>query len=216
MVFKFKWTKRVRYALFCVRERVRKIIHRVNAPLIAGAVMMCFKYAVNYRVAHIEVWRRHIDFSAKHHFAFVNFTGSHLPEQFAWLVNRSVSVQTVNTWLGKCAAHTSYFIRTWLINISKTFINEFKRALINKIKIIGSIVNICPVKTEPFYIFHNCVNVFNILFCGICIVKPQVADAAVFFRGAEIDANRFCVAYMQIAVGLGRKTRLNLTVNTLF
>ena len=40
---------------------VGKIIHRVNAPLIAGAVMLCPHDAVDHRVAHVDVGRCHVN-----------------------------------------------------------------------------------------------------------------------------------------------------------
>jgi hypothetical protein len=44
---------------------------------------------------------------------------------------------------------------------------------------------------------------------GIRIVEPQITRAAEFLRDAEIDADGFGMADMQIAVRLGRETRLH-------
>ena len=71
-----------------------------------------------------------------------------------------------------------------------------------------------PVKAEPVYVFLYSLDIFNILFGGVGVVKTQVALAAVLFRGAEIYAYGFSVTDMKIAVGLGRKTGLHPVINT--
>ena len=49
-------------------------------------------------------------------------------------------------------------------------------------------------------------------FVGIGVVHPDVANAAEFVRDAEVQADRFGVADMQIAVRLRRETGANLRV----
>ena len=44
-----------------IRLAVRVIVHRINAPLVAGAVMLGVHNAVHHRIAQVEIRRRHID-----------------------------------------------------------------------------------------------------------------------------------------------------------
>ena len=46
---------------------------------------------------------------------------------------------------------------------------------------------------------------FRVLFGGVGVVHTQIAQAAIFFGGAEINNQRLAVANVQIAVGLRRK-----------
>jgi glutamyl-tRNA synthetase len=57
------------------------------------------------------------------------------------------------------------------------------------------------------------VDIFDILFRGIRVVKTEIAHSAVLFRDAEVDAYRLCVTDVQIAVGLRRESRLHAGVD---
>ena len=58
-----------------------------------------------------------------------------------------------------------------------------------------------PYPTEAL----DALNEHRVLFCGVGVVKAQIAFAAVFLRDAEVYAQRLYVADVQIAVGLGRE-----------
>ena len=55
MVFKFKRAQRMRDTFQRVLDRVRKIVHRVDAPRRSRAMMRHMIDAVNHRITHIEV-----------------------------------------------------------------------------------------------------------------------------------------------------------------
>ena len=52
-------------ALDGIRLAVGVVVHGVDAPLVAGAVMRGVEDAVHDRVAHVEVGRGHVDFGAQ-------------------------------------------------------------------------------------------------------------------------------------------------------
>ena len=56
---------RVRDALERVLEAVREVVERVDAPRVAGAVVMRVLDAEDRRVAHLHVGRRHVDLRAQ-------------------------------------------------------------------------------------------------------------------------------------------------------
>ena len=204
------------HALFCVGKRVREIIHRVYTPFVAGLVVLDMSDAVNHRVTHIEVGRRHIDFGAQHFCAVFEFAGGHAAEQVEIFFDAAVAVRAVFAGLGERAAVFADFIGAQIVDISQTFFNKLYGTFINEIKIARSVKALIPLKAEPLNILLNRLDIFHIFFLRVGVVKAQVANAAVFFRGAEIDANRFCVADMQIAVGFRRETGLYVVVNPFF
>ncbi len=55
MVLKFKRTERVRNVFKSIAERVGEVIHRIDAPLIACAVMFHMTDTVHNRITHIHV-----------------------------------------------------------------------------------------------------------------------------------------------------------------
>jgi hypothetical protein len=69
-----------------------------------------------------------------------------------------------------------------------------------------------PVESEPADISFDRINEFLLLFQWICVVEAQIAVPAEFLRNAEIEADRFCVPDVQVAVRLGRETGDNATV----
>ena len=69
-----------------------------------------------------------------------------------------------------------------------------------------------PAADEPFHVFDDRIDVLDVFLGRVGVVHAQVADAAELARDAEVQTNGFGVADVQIAVGLGRKTRVNLRI----
>ena len=80
VVFKFKGAQGMRHTLDCVLNRMREIVHRVNAPGIPRAVVRDTVDAVQNRVTHIEVAGSQVDFRPKRHFAVLEFPCPHAAE----------------------------------------------------------------------------------------------------------------------------------------
>src|SRR4029077_19962694 len=66
---------------------------------------------------------------------------------------------------------------------------------------------LAPVEAKPVYVPLDGVDVFLLLLHGIGIVEANVVAAAEFDGKAEVQADRLCVAEMQIAVRLRWKAR---------
>ena len=65
MILVVQVAQRVGDALDRVALPVRPVVHRIDAPLVAGAVMLGVQDAVHDRVAHVEVRVRHVDLGAQ-------------------------------------------------------------------------------------------------------------------------------------------------------
>ena len=90
-------------------QGVSEIIHWIDAPLIASAVMGHMVDAVDDRIAHIEVWRGQVDLGAQRHCSVVKFSSPHSGKQIKIFLNRPVPIRA-GRWVGKIAAHTFEFI----------------------------------------------------------------------------------------------------------
>ena len=53
------------------------------------------------------------------------------------------------------------------------------------------------------------VDKFVVLFTGVRVVEPQISIAAISFCDLKIEADSFGVSNMQVAVWLGRETRMD-------
>jgi hypothetical protein len=76
----------VRHALDRIRERVREVVHRVDAPAIAGAVVRRRDDPVEQRVAQHQHGRRHVDLRAQRARARLEFAGAHAAEEIEILL----------------------------------------------------------------------------------------------------------------------------------
>ena len=63
------------------RDRMRVVVHRVDAPRVAGAVVVRAPDPVQHRIAHVDVRRRHVDLRAQHVRAVGELAGAHAAEQ---------------------------------------------------------------------------------------------------------------------------------------
>ncbi len=89
---------------------VREVVHRVDAPLVAGAVMLGVQDAVHHRIAHVEVGRRHVDLGAQGARAIGKLAGLHAREQIEILFDAAVAVGALLAGLGERAAILADFV----------------------------------------------------------------------------------------------------------
>ena len=69
-----------------------------------------------------------------------------------------------------------------------------------------------PTGDEPKNIGGDGINVLDVFLDGVGVIEAQVALAVIFAGDAEIKADGFRVAEMEVAVGLGWETRDDLGV----
>ena len=104
VVLELERADRVRDALDRVRERVRVVVHRVDAPRVARAVVGRLADAVERRVAHVHVRRRHVDLRAQRARAVGELAGAHAAEEVEVLRDGAIAVRAVRARLGERAA----------------------------------------------------------------------------------------------------------------
>ena len=71
---------------------------------------------------------------------------------------------------------------------------------------------VAPIEAEPVHVLLDGIDIFLLLLGRIGVVEAQVALTAEFLGDPEIEADRFGVADMEIAVRLGRKSRDDLRI----
>ena len=211
LILELKRADRVGHAFQRVFDRMRVGIHRIDAPGVAGAVMLGAPDAIDRRIAQIDVGRGHVDFCAQHQRAVGVFALAHLMKEAQRFLGRALAPRTVFARFFQRAAIGAHFVGALLVNISVAGIDEVFSGLVHEAEIIAGeiqvlVAEVLPVETEPMYCGEDGVDVFLLFFLRIGIVETHVAGAAEIAREAEIEADRFGVAEMQIAVGLRRKT----------
>ncbi len=120
-------------------DAVGKVVHRVDAPLVASLVVFSKLNAVQHRIAHHDKRRSHVDLRTQAGFTFFKTAGTHFLEQRQVLFNAAVAVRAVFTRLRQGAAVFADLFRCQFINVRQAFIDQFDRIGVELIKIIGGV-----------------------------------------------------------------------------
>ncbi len=88
---------------------VCKVVHGINAPLAAGAVMLGVQDAVHHRIAHVQVRRRHVDLCTEHTRSVRKLAFAHPLKKVKVLLRSAIAMRTVFAGLGKGAAILANF-----------------------------------------------------------------------------------------------------------
>ncbi|MPM93206.1 hypothetical protein SDC9_140342 [bioreactor metagenome] len=167
---------------------------------------------VDDRVAHVDVRRGHVDARPEHLAAIGELTVFHCLKQPEVFFNRAVAVGTVLPWFLECAAVFLYLFGRQVAHERLALPDELHGIVVEFVEIIRSVIHVIPCKAEPAHVLHDGIDVFDILLGGVCIVKAQITCAVVFEGHAEVDADGLGVPDVQVAVGLGRKPRLQARI----
>ena len=212
MIFKLQRAKRVRDPLDGIRLAMSVVVHRINAPFIAGTMMLGVQDSVHHGIAQVEIGRGHINLRAKNARAIEEFSGAHALEQIQILFDRPVAIGTVFSRLSQRAAVFANFIGGEVVDVRFAIFDQFDCPFVELVEIIGRIEQPVPLEAEPIHVSLDGLDVFRFFFLGIGIVEAKVGTSAKFVGQAEVNADGFRVADVQVAVGLGRKTRLHTAV----
>ena len=157
MDFKFQRANRVRNSFDVIAERMRPIVHRVNAPFVPGAMMRCVPDAIENGIAQPDVGCVHIDFRAQRARAIGKLAGFHSRKQIETFINRP---------LAKAAglSQTAIFVRVFarrVINVRFAFADEIHCVFVEPVEIIRCIQRraadlfIRPAIDQPMYVGHD-------------------------------------------------------------
>jgi hypothetical protein len=96
---------------------VGKIVHRVNTPFVSGSVVLCVYNSVHQWVAHVHVWRSHINLSPKDTVPVWKFTCLHFFENHQVFFNWPVAIWAFNAWASWSPALFADYIGRLFVNI---------------------------------------------------------------------------------------------------
>ena len=205
--FEFERADRVCDFFNRIALSVREVVHRIDAPLVACAVVMRELDAVHQWIAQMHIGRRHINLRTQCFFTFLEFACTHTTEQVEVFFYAAITERRVLTGFGRRAFHgRNLFCRT-IVYISQTFLNELLSKRIERVEIIARIKFIGPFKAQPLDVVANAVDILGVFRNGIGVIEAQVGFSAKLFCQTEVEANRCSVSDVQIAVRLRRESR---------
>ncbi len=208
LVFELQRAERVRDVLQRVLDGMRVGVHRVHAPLVAGAMVRCLPDTVDGRVAQVEIGRRHVYLGAQHVLALLEAPVAHPAEQLQVLLDAAVPVGAVPARLGVRAAQRAHLLGVEAVHVGVAVLDQALRRVVHEVEVVAGVVQVrAPVKAQPFDRGDYRVDVFQLFLLRVGVVEAQVARAAVVEREPEVEADGLGVPDVEIAVRLRGKTR---------
>jgi len=202
---------RVRDALDRVRLAVGPVVHGIDAPRVASPVMRGLADAIHDRITQVDVARGHVDLRAQGLGAVVELAGAHACEQVQVLLDRAVAIRALAPGLGQGATVLRHPLGRQIVDVRLAGLDQLHRPRVELLEVVARVVEVlAPVVAEPAHGVDDRIDVLLTLLGRVGVVESQMAAAAEFARHAEVDRDRLGVADVQIAVGLGRKTRDHL------
>ena len=189
---KLQRAKRVRDALERVLDRVGKVVHRVDAPLVTLPVMVHVADAVDDGVAHVEVAGGQVDLRAQRAAALGELAVLHALEQIEVFLDRAVAVRA-HGGLADVAAALLELLGGQVADVGQAFFDELDGKFIVLFKIIRAVEEpVAPVEAQPVDIGLDGVDVFGVFLRRVGVVHAQVAQAAEFFRPCRNRSSAPC------------------------
>ena len=191
-------------------------VHRVDAPFVTRVVVRGAAYAVDRRVAHIDVGAGHVDLGPQHHRAIGVGTVAHRAEDAQVVFGAALAERAVDAGLAKVAAVDAHFLGALFVHVGVASFDQVLGSAVHEVEVIAGLVVVrggdaveirLPVEAQPAHRVEDGVDVFQILFFRIGVVKAHVADTAIVTRQPEVQADALGVSHVQVAIGLGRKAR---------
>ena len=110
--------------------------------------------------------------------------------------------------LGQGAAVRAHLVRRQIVDIGLAGLYQVLGPLIKLFEIIGGEFDLrSPIEAKPADIFLNGIDKFLFFLGRVGIVEPKIAAPAELLGNTEIQADRFGMTDMQIAVGFRWKSR---------
>ncbi|MCY1531299.1 hypothetical protein D9M68_665200 [compost metagenome] len=210
LVFEFQRADAVRDAFEGVFDRVRPAVHRVDAPLVARAVVGGMAHAVHDRIAQVDVGRSHVDLRAQHQAAVGMLAVAHFAQQRERFRGGAVAPGRIDAGFGQRAAVGTDFLGALLVHVSVAGLDQRLGEFVHVAEVVAGEVQVVvavglPVEAQPVHGLDDGVDVLLVFLFGVGVVEAQVADAAEIARQPEVQADALGVADVQVAVGLRRK-----------
>jgi len=166
------------------------------------------EYPIEHRIAQINITGTHVDLGAQDARAVLKFAGAHAPKQIEIFVHRTLAKRAVGAGLGQRAAGGAHLFVALIVDIGIAGADQVFGPVVELREIVRRMIEIlAPIEAQPAHVALDRVDKFLVFLGRIGVVIAQVAVPAEFVGDAKIEADRFGVADVKVAVRLRRKPR---------
>ena len=122
-----------------------------------------------------------------------------------------VVLDAVIAMLGGDAVHTllAHLLLLGIVRVRLACLDHLQCKLVQLIEVVARIRDLPWLETQPSYSLQDALKVLCLFRLRVRVVVPQVRLAAVERRVAKVDKDRLRVANVEVAIGLGRETRVD-------
>ena len=181
------------------------VVHGVDAPFVARAMMMSMLDAVEDRITEHHVRMCHVYLRAEHLFTVGILAVAHFTEDTQVLLGSAVPPGALLAGSLHGAASCTDFLLGLVVDVCKSSLDQLFGPFIELVEIVGCIKLLLPLETEPFDVFLDGIYIFGVFLGRVGVVVAEVGLSAIFLGQSEIDAQALCMPEVQVSVGLRRK-----------
>jgi len=146
---------------------------------------------------------RRVYFESQTHAPFRLQSQSHLLEQVEVLLNGAIPPFAAS--LGRSVRTNLLFVA--LADIGLAFFNEVHGEFVNLLELVAAESDLPRFVAEPRHILLNVLDVFDVLFLRIGVVKTEIGLSLMRCSHLEGEAHGLSVSDVQIPIGLRREAR---------
>ena len=199
----------VRDALDGVALAVCPVVGGVDAPCVAGVVVVRVAHAVHHRVAQPHVLCRHVDLGPQTAGPVRELTTAHAAQEVEVLLGRTVTEGGIRAGDAETSLLGADGLRILVVDIGETLLHQILGPRVQLLEVVGGVDRRAGLVSEPGDVVLDRLDVFDLLGAGVRVVQAQVAGAAEVAGHAEILDDGLGMSDVEVAVGLGWKAGLH-------
>ena len=174
------------------------------------------RHAVEDRIAHVHIGAGHVDLRAERLLAVLKSPFLHHSEEPEVLFHAPVAVGIVLTGLLERAAVLPHLFRGKVRDIGLPFFDQIHCDLVHLFEVIrGKIEPVLVIGAQPVHVLLDRLHELALFLRGIGVVEAEIEFAAVLLRHSVVEENALGMSDVEVAVRLGRKTRVDGRVDAL-
>ena len=184
---------------------MREVVHRVDAPLRSGAVVVRAADPEEDRIPHDHVGRCHVDAGAQHVRSVLEFAGAHASEEVEALLHGTVPPGAGAPGLGHGAPVGTDLLLAEAVDVRRSLLDQQDAVVVELLEIVRGVAQLAPLEAQPADVAFDGLDVAGLFGLGVGVVEAQVAGAPVLGGDPEVEADGLGVADVQQPVGFGRE-----------
>ena len=149
LVFKLQRTQAVGNLLQCIFNRMRKGVHRIDAPLVTSVVMSSAANAVNGGVAQVDVGAGHVNFGAQHHRAIFVQAITHFLKTSQIFLHRAAAKRAIGAGVAKVPPINAHLFYRLLVHISMACLNQRFSSPVHEVKVVAGLIGFSVSRAVP-------------------------------------------------------------------